>query len=549
VNGSDIAELQTNFTTGGSHPMVAVYSGDTAYASSTSSSLTESVDNLAATQAVATTVLTENHAAAAFTPVTGTGGTAPLSYSVAPTLPAGLSMASATGTITGAPTVTGPATSYTVTVTDANSATATATFSLTINQATPTIMWATPAAILYGTALSGTQLNASSSVAGTFTYSPATGTVLSGGSQTLTVTFTPTDTTDYTTATETVSLTVNQATPTITWATPAAITYGTALSATQLNATASVAGSFIYSPAAGTVLGGSQPLTATFTPTDKTDYAPATAMVTLTMSAQIVPALAFAPIPTQVAGAAPFAVNATSASSGAVTYAVLIGPATIAGNMVTVTGWGTVVLWASQAASGSYTAAVATTSFTVGLPFTLTTAAGSASGESASPGSVASFNLTLAPAGATTFTDPITFSVTGLPTGATASFSPATIAAGSAITPVTLSIQTANTQTAYNEQPTSGNPLAPEALGLLLLPLLGMRATRRRLRQMPRLPMVLLAVALSLGVVLGISGCSAGSVTPPAATTPASQTYTVVAIATDTTTKAQSMMNLTLTIQ
>jgi hypothetical protein len=390
--------------------------------------------------------------------------------------------------------------------------------------------------------LSGTQLNASSSVAGTFTYSPAAGTVLSAGSQTLTVTFTPTDTTDYTTATETVSLTVNQATPTIAWATPAAIAYGTALSATQLNATASVAGSFIYSPAAGTVLGGSQPLTATFTPTDKTDYTPATAMVTL--SAQIVPALAFAPIPTQVAGAAPFAVNATSASSGAVTYAVLIGPATIAGNMVTVTGSGTVVLWASQAASGSYTAAVATTSFTVGLPFTLTTAAGSASGESVSPGSVASFNLTLAPAGATTFLDPITFSVTGLPTGATATFSPATIAAGSAITPVTLSIQTANTQTAYNEQPTSGNPLAPAALGFLLLPLLGMKAAHRRLRQIPRLPVVLLAVALSFGVALGISGCSGGSVTPPAA-----QTYTVVAIATDTTTKAQSMMNLTLTIQ
>jgi hypothetical protein len=402
---------------------------------------------------------------------------------------------------------------------------------------------------VYGTALSGTQLNASSSIAGTFTYSPAAGSMLSAGSQTLTVTFTPTGTTDYTTATETVSLTVNQATPTITWATPAAIAYGTALSTSQLNASASVAGSFSYNPAAGTVLGGSQPLTATFTPADKTDYTPATAMVTLTMSAQIIPALTFAPIPTQVAGAAPFAVNATSASSGAVTYAVLAGPAMIAGSLVTVTGSGTVVLWANQAASGGYAAAVATTSFTVGLPFTLTTVTGSASGESVSPGSVASFNLTLAPAGATTFTDPITFSVTGLPTGATATFSPATIAAGSATTPVTLSIQTANTQTAYNEQPPSGNPLAPVALGLLLLPLLGMRATRRRLRQMPCLPMVLLAVALSLGVVLGISGCSGGSVTPPAATTPAAQTYTVVAIATDTTTKAQSMMNLTLTIQ
>ncbi len=60
------------------------------------------------------------------------------------------------------------------------------------------------------------------------------------------MTLTPTDTTDYTTATQTVSLTVNKATPTITWATPAAITYGTALSATQLDATSGgVAGTFV----------------------------------------------------------------------------------------------------------------------------------------------------------------------------------------------------------------------------------------------------------------------------------------------------------------
>ena len=45
-----------------------------------------------------------------------------------------------------------------------------------------------------------------------------------------------------------------KATPTITWSTPADITYGTALSATQLNATASVPGTFVYTPAAGTVL-------------------------------------------------------------------------------------------------------------------------------------------------------------------------------------------------------------------------------------------------------------------------------------------------------
>ena len=82
------------------------------------------------------------------------------------------------------------------------------------------------------------------------------------------------------------TLTVDKATPTITWATPSAITYGTALSPMQLNATASVPGTFVYSPVSGTVLGaGSQTLSVTFTPTDATDYNTATATVTLVVTA------------------------------------------------------------------------------------------------------------------------------------------------------------------------------------------------------------------------------------------------------------------------
>ena len=148
--------------------------------------------------------------------------------------------------------------------------------------ATPTITWSAPAPITYGAALSSTQLNATASVAGTFSYSPAAGTVLGAGTQTLTVTFTPTDATDYTTATATVMLTVNQATPTIAWPTPASIAVGTPLGAAQLDATASVAGTFAYTPAAGTVLAaGNQTLTAVFTPADSADYNTATASVVL----------------------------------------------------------------------------------------------------------------------------------------------------------------------------------------------------------------------------------------------------------------------------
>ena len=87
-------------------------------------------------------------------------------------------------------------------------------------------------------------------------------------------------------------------------------------------------------------------------------------VATLTVS-PLVPTLSFTTIAGQTYGAVPFAVSATSASSGAVTYSVTSGPATISGSTVTLTGVGTVVLGASQAANGNYTAATATTSFTV----------------------------------------------------------------------------------------------------------------------------------------------------------------------------------------
>ncbi len=81
----------------------------------------------------------------------------------------------------------------------------TKTVQITVTQAAPVITWNNPASITYGTALSATQLNATASVAGTFAYTPALGSIPAAGTDTLSVTFTPTDTTDYTTATKTVS--------------------------------------------------------------------------------------------------------------------------------------------------------------------------------------------------------------------------------------------------------------------------------------------------------------------------------------------------------
>jgi O-glycosyl hydrolase len=181
---------------------------------------------------------------------------------------------------------------------------ATGSVTLTVTPVAPVVSWATPAGIAYGTALGAAQLDATASTPGTFAYTPASGTVLKVGSQQLSVTFTPTDTTDYTTATAGVTLAVSQTTPAITWATPAAITYGTALSATQLDATANAAGAFVYTPASGTVLkAGSQPLSVSFTPTDTTDYSSATGQVTLTVS-QATPVITWATPAAIVAGTA-----------------------------------------------------------------------------------------------------------------------------------------------------------------------------------------------------------------------------------------------------
>ncbi len=96
---------------------------------------------------------------------------------------------------------------------------------------------------------------------------------------------------------------VAKSSPTLTWTTPAAITYGAALSSSQLNATANVPGTFAYAPSAGTVLNkGTSVISVIFTPTDTVNYNSATGSVNLVVSAAALSAAANNA--TSVAGAA-----------------------------------------------------------------------------------------------------------------------------------------------------------------------------------------------------------------------------------------------------
>jgi subtilase family serine protease len=177
--------------------------------------------------------------------------------------------------------------SYTSTSSNYSDASGSTTMVVTSSLPAPTITWAAPAAIAYGTPLSATQLDATASVAGTFVYSPSAGTILTAGQHTLTASFTPNDTTDYSDANATVSLTVTKATPTLTWATPAAVPAGSVLGSTQLDATANVPGTFTYTPVSGTLMStpGNFQLSVAFAPTDLTDYTLASDSVTLSVTA------------------------------------------------------------------------------------------------------------------------------------------------------------------------------------------------------------------------------------------------------------------------
>ena len=159
-------------------------------------------------------------------------------------------------------------------------------------------------------------------------------------------------------------------TPVLTWADPADITYGTALGGTQLDATASVPGSFIYTPAAGTVLsaGANETLSVTFTPTDTTDYGPvtATAMINVNRAALLITAnsatrvygqqnpaftvtyagLTNGDSPSSLGGSLHFSTAAT-ASSPVNTYSVVPGGLTSANYAITFAGAKLVVAPAS----------------------------------------------------------------------------------------------------------------------------------------------------------------------------------------------------------
>ena len=188
-----------------------------------------------------------------------------------------------------------------------------------------------------------------------------------------TTTYTLTSRNSFGTATATVTVTIAKPTantPKISFAPIAPQTYGG--SPVQVSANSPSTGAITYQVVSGPAIVAQNVVTLTgagsvliqANQAATSTYAAGSGQISFTINPGA-PGLAFAPIAAQTYGTAPFSISTTSKSNGASSYSVVSGSATLAGNVVTLTGAGQVTLGVSQTAAGNYAAATAQTTFLV----------------------------------------------------------------------------------------------------------------------------------------------------------------------------------------
>jgi hypothetical protein len=243
-------------------------------------------------------------------------------------------------------------------------------------------------------------------------------------------------------------------------------TYGGASFSLSATATSGlpVTISYVSGPATGS---GNGPYTATgggvvnftATQTGNANYAAATPVNFSVTVAPAVPVLAFAAIPAHTYGDAPFTVSASSASSGAVTYSLLSGAATVSsGGLVTLTGAGSLTLAAQQAATTNYTSATTQTSLSIAKQASVTSV--TASSQAPTPVQNVTLTATVAPLVTGTPSGTVTFFDNGVQSG-----SPVNVAGGQAQLVTTLLSGPQTISATYsgdaNFLPSSGTDAAP----------------------------------------------------------------------------------------
>lgn len=417
----------------------------------------------------------------------------------------------------------------------------------------PIITWYNPAAIVYGTPLTATQLDATATVSGVYTYSPPLGTVLpAGANQVLSLTFAPYNSGD--SYGDTVKITVTPEPLTAT-ANSVTMTYGTTPPAFSGTLTGVVNNDGITAsygvtptPTSSTAVGTYSIVTTLNDPKSKlSNYSTTVTNGTLTINQAGTMSSVSATAPSVLSGngvtlTAHVASDTTGTPSGQVTF---MDGSTALVPAVTLDGSGNAQLPVSTLTVGSHTITAVYPGNVNFLPstspavtvmvqdFQFNVSSGSGNSASVMPGGTATYSFQVAPTYGNFFPNNVTLTLTGLPTGATATINPSTIPAGSGPTTVNITVQTSNT-IAQNRSFGSGMTLA-----VLFLPFAGLLALRRRGRAAGLLAMLVLGLAM----MLGTNGCgnNTGLFTQQAS----SSTLTV----TGTCGSLQHTITLTLTVQ
>jgi len=129
------------------------------------------------------------------------------------------------------------------------------------------------------------------------------------------------------------------------------------------------------------------------------------------------------------------------------------------------------------------------------------------------PGDSASFTVSVGFV-TSVFNNPVILSIsaaqgqTGLPPGAVAVFSPPTVTPGGGTALSTLTIQTSQTNAENKKTKLFGAAYA--ALALLLFPFIWVRRLRRTRSSLSRTTLLVVTSLISLGALIGISGCGSG---------------------------------------
>jgi len=412
------------------------------------------------------------------------------------------------------------------------------------------ITWANPAAITYGTALSATQLNATSPTQGTYVYNPVAGTVLSAGTHTLSVTFTPDGSSGYTASTQTVSITVDQA-PVVLTANNTARVYGAANPSFTGTITGTVNGDALTETFSTTAtpasIVGTYPIVPSFTGSAAANYYPSPTNGVLTVSqAGSTTTIALSNNNTTLtATVAGLTSGSPTGNVGFYEGQTLAGTSPVVGGVASFTATsapaGNTIITAEYSGDANFTQSASPATQILGVSSASTSLTVSQSG-------TVTDTIRIAPAAGTVGT--LQLSCSGLPQASTCSFQPATITLGGANTPtsVVLTIQTGTSTTASLQTPQQnkrGNlPLVfaaifwiPGSIIAAIKPWNGKSSSKYRL-------LLLLTMLIGLG---GMTACSGGSASSSNSSTPKGlSTVQVMAAGAGSLTQT---VNLTLNVQ